>query len=85
MWGRFKTGHVGWPRTDPYLSCFLLIEQVCFSSPAPRIAFQDVTMVEKTIQHGGDRGAVAEQFAPESTVGKRTGSARHADQYVRAA
>src|SRR6516164_4997102 len=43
---------------------FLLIRQVCFGSPAPRSALQDVTVVEKAIQHGRDRGAVTEQFAP---------------------
>jgi hypothetical protein len=49
---------------DPYLSCFLLIRQVCFGSPAARSAFQDVPVVEQTVEHGGDCSAVAEQFAP---------------------
>src|SRR5262249_32836932 len=48
----------------PYLSRFLVIRQVCFSSPAPRSAFQDVPVVKQTIEHGGDRGTIAEQFAP---------------------
>jgi hypothetical protein len=34
------------PGRNPYLSRFLLIRQVCFGSPAPRPAFQDVSVVE---------------------------------------
>ena len=67
MRGHFKTGQRCGPGRDPYLSRFLLIKQVCFGSPAPRTTFQDVTMVEKTIQHGGDCGTIAEQFAQSST------------------
>src|SRR5690242_12446776 len=52
------------PGRSPYLSCFLLIRQVCFGSPASRSAFKDMPVVKQTIQHGGDRGTVAEQFAP---------------------
>jgi hypothetical protein len=48
------------PGRGPYLSCFLLIRQVCFGSPAPRSAFQDVTVMEQAVQHGGDCGAVTE-------------------------
>jgi hypothetical protein len=33
-------------------------------SPAARAAFENVAVVQKTIQHGGDGGAIAEQFAP---------------------
>jgi hypothetical protein len=48
------------PGRGPYLSCFLLIRQVCFGSPAPWSAFQDVTVMEQAVQHGGDCGAVTE-------------------------
>jgi hypothetical protein len=33
-------------------------------SPAARAAFEHVPVVQKTIQHGGDGGAIAEQFSP---------------------
>ena len=46
------------------LSHLLLIRQVRFRSPTPWSAFQDVTVVQQTVEHGGDGGAVTEQFAP---------------------
>jgi PD-(D/E)XK nuclease superfamily protein len=72
--GQGKSGHAWSLQNRPYemardvvliyLSCFLLIRQVCFGSPAPWSAFQDVPVVEQAVQHGCDCGAVAEQFAP---------------------
>jgi hypothetical protein len=53
--GQLKTGQQGslqnrptgvGPGRGPYLPCFVLIRQVCFGSPAPRSAFQDVSVVE---------------------------------------
>jgi len=38
------------------------------SSPAARAAFENVAVVQKTIQHGGDGGAIAEQL-PQSSTG----------------
>ena len=46
------------------LSRFLLIGQACFGPPAPRPTFKDMAVVEKAVEHSGDRGAVAKQFAP---------------------
>ena len=34
------------PGRSPYLSCFLLIRQVSFGSPAPRPAFEYMAMME---------------------------------------
>ena len=59
----------------PYRFCFLplllwLVLSLSFSctaglgSPAARAAFENVTVVQKAIQHGGDGGAIAEQFSP---------------------
>jgi len=33
-------------------------------SPTAWAAFENVSVVQKTIQHGGDGGTVAEQFSP---------------------
>ena len=33
-------------------------------SPASRSAFQDMAMMEESVQHRGDGGSVAEQLAP---------------------
>src|SRR5215467_12456890 len=70
------------PGRGPYLSRFLLIRQVCFSSPAPWSALQDVTMMEKAVEHGGDRGAVAEQFAP--VFHRPVGSEQRAGTFITA-
>jgi hypothetical protein len=41
-----------------FLSRFLLIGQVCFGPPAPRSAFEDMAVVEKAVEHGGDSGGI---------------------------
>jgi hypothetical protein len=33
-------------------------------SPTPRPAFEDMAVVQETVEHRGDRGAVAEQVSP---------------------
>jgi hypothetical protein len=71
--GHVKTGHAWSLQNRPcemaqdvilFYPSLLLIEQACFGPPAPRPAFEDMAVVEKAIQHGGDGRAVAEQFAP---------------------
>jgi hypothetical protein len=42
------------------LSLFLLLRQARFCAPASWAAFQDVSVVEQAVEHGGDGGAVAE-------------------------
>jgi hypothetical protein len=48
----------------------LLVLSLAFSgtaglgSPAARAAFENVSVVQKTIQHGGDGGTIAEQLSP---------------------
>jgi hypothetical protein len=48
------------------LARFLFLRQVRFSASAPW-AFQDRTMVQQAIEHGGASSTVTEQFAPVST------------------
>ena len=70
--GQVKSGQRGSGQNRPtdvardmvLLSHLLLIRQVCFRSPTPWSAFQDVTVVQQTVEHGGDGRAVTEQFAP---------------------
>jgi len=35
-----------------------------FGAPTARAALENVTVMEQAIQHGGDSGAVAQQFSP---------------------
>src|SRR5271156_4642093 len=35
-----------------------------FGAPTARAAFENVSVMQQAIQHGGDSGAVAEQFSP---------------------
>src|ERR1700692_5038349 len=35
-----------------------------FGAPTARAALEDVTVMQQAIQHGGDSGAVAQQFPP---------------------
>src|SRR5713101_10019620 len=73
--GQVKSGQRGSGQNRPtdvardmvLLSHLLLIRQVCFRSPTPWSALQDVTVVQQTVEHGGDGRAVTEQFAQSST------------------
>jgi hypothetical protein len=42
----------------------LLRRQVCFCAPTPWTAFEYMAVMEETVEHSGNGGAVAEQFAP---------------------
>jgi TrkA-N domain len=42
----------------------LLRRQVCFGAPTPWTAFEYMAVMEEAIEHSGNGGAVAEQFAP---------------------
>src|SRR5258708_97067 len=49
------------------LSCFtrgFLRRQVYFRAPTSRTAFENMTVMEEAIEHGGDGCAVTQQFAP---------------------
>jgi hypothetical protein len=41
-----------------------LSQTASFGSPTARAAFENVSVVQKTIQHGGDGGTIAEQLSP---------------------
>ena len=49
-----------------------------FGAPTSRAALEHVAVVQEAVQHGGDSGAVAQQFAPviNGTIGRdqRTGA-----------
>jgi hypothetical protein len=45
-------------------TCSLLWRQVYFRAPTPRTAFENMTIMEEAIEHGGDGGAISQQFAP---------------------
>jgi hypothetical protein len=62
--GHFKTGqrNVAWDKVV-LLRC-LLGRQVCFCAPTPWTAFENMAVMEETIEHGGNGGTVAQQFAP---------------------
>ena len=62
--GQGKTGQREEAGDSVVLSCSLLWKQVYFRAPTPRTAFEYVTMMEEAIEHGGDGGAVSQQFAP---------------------
>ena len=59
-----KTGQRRGVRDRVVLAFCLLVGQVHFGSPTTWTAFKDVTVVQQAIEHGGDRGAVTEQFSP---------------------
>jgi len=42
----------------------LVFRRVHFGPPAARSAFQEMAVMEQTVEHGGDSGAVAKQFSP---------------------
>ena len=51
-------------RDSVVLSCSFLWRQVYFRTPTARTAFENMTMMEEAIQHGGDGGAIPQQLAP---------------------
>ena len=55
---------------------FLRRQAMLAGAPALGAAFDDVTIVEKTVKHGGDRRSVAEQLAPviDGAVGRHDGT-----------
>src|SRR5438876_836480 len=46
--------------------------------PAPRPAFEDMTVVEEAVEHGGDGGTIAEQFSPVLNWTVRSHQSAHA-------
>src|SRR5712692_939011 len=62
--GQGKTGQRKRAGDSVVLPCSLLWRQVYFRTPTPRPAFEHMTMMEEAIQHGGDGGAISQQFAP---------------------
>ena len=40
-----------------------LIRQVHFTAPTARAAFENVTVIEEAVEHGGDGGTVTEELA----------------------
>src|SRR5271156_586357 len=57
------------PASLSHLSLLLLLSlrisrTAGFGAPTARAAFEDVSVMQKTIQHGGDSGAVAQEFPP---------------------
>src|SRR5229473_2178589 len=58
--GQGKTGQREEAGDSVVLSCRLLWWQVYFRTPTPRTTFEYMTMMEKTIEHGGDGGAISQ-------------------------
>src|SRR5450755_4303666 len=58
--GRGKTGQREEAGDSVVLSCRLLWWQVYFRTPTPRTTFEYMTMMEKTIEHGGNGGAISQ-------------------------
>ena len=56
-WQNRPTGKAG---DSVVLSCRLLWWQVYFRTPTPRTTFEYMTMMEKTIEHGGNGGAISQ-------------------------
>jgi hypothetical protein len=55
--------------------CFLIL-QVHFSAPAAGAAFEDMTVMEEAVKHGGNGSTVAEELSPvlHRTVGSQKGA-----------
>jgi len=51
-------------RDKVFLSCVGPVRQVGFRPPASWTTFEEMAVVEQAVEHGGNRGAVAEQFSP---------------------
>ncbi len=58
--GQGKTGQREEAGDSVVLSCRLLWRQVYFRTPTPRTTFEYMTVMEKTIEHGGDGGAISQ-------------------------
>ena len=58
--GQGKTGQREEAGDSVVLSCRLLWRQVYFRTPTPRTTFEYMTVMEKTIEHGGDSGAISQ-------------------------
>ena len=58
--GHPKTGQRRRVRDRVVLAFCLLVWQVRFGSPTARAALEDMAVMEQAIEHGGDRGTVAE-------------------------
>src|SRR5216683_6215820 len=58
--GQAKTGQREEAGDSVVLSCRLLWRQVYFRTPTPRTTFEYMTVMEKTIEHGGDGGAISQ-------------------------
>ena len=58
--GRGKTGQREEAGDSVVLSCRLLWWQVYFRTPTPGTTFEYMTVMEKTIEHGGDGGAISQ-------------------------
>jgi hypothetical protein len=57
--GQGKTGQREEAGDSVVLSCRLLWWQVYFRTPTPGTTFEYMTMMEKTIEHGGNGGAIS--------------------------
>jgi len=58
--GQGKTGQREEAGDSVVLPCNFLCRQVYFRAPTPGPAFQYMTMMEKTIEHGGNGGAISQ-------------------------
>ena len=58
--GQGKTGQREEAGDSVVLSCRLLWWQVYFRTPTPGTTFEYMTVMEKTIEHGGDGGAISQ-------------------------
>ncbi len=58
--GQGKTGQREEAGDSVVLSCRLLWWQVYFRAPTPRTTFEYMTMMEKTIEHGCNGGAISQ-------------------------
>lgn len=58
--GQGKTGQREEAGDSVVLPCRLLWRQVHFRTPTPRTTFEYMTMMEKTIEHGGNGGAISQ-------------------------
>jgi hypothetical protein len=58
--GQGKTGQREEAGDSVVLPCSLLWRQVHFRTPTPRTTFEYMTMMEKTIEHGGNGSAISQ-------------------------
>src|SRR5258707_12175841 len=62
--GQGKTGQREEAGDSVVLPCSLLWRQVHFRTPTPRTTFEYMTMMEKTIEHGGKGGRSSPELSP---------------------